>query len=190
VRPGDAGGAQPVSPSDASGGDPVPPGDAADSVPVVPVGATLVSDGDTGSFTFQRHRFPIVGAHTFGTGAAAFGGGRGHQGQDVFAECGTPIVAARGGRVKVKQYEGRAGNYVVIDGAATSVDFAYMHLRDEALADEGDRVHTGQLIGFVGDTGRADGCHLHFEMWTEPGWYAGGTPFDPLPELRAWDALS
>jgi len=190
VPPGDAGGSVPARPGDASGGDPVPPGDASGSVPVVPVGGTLVSDGDTGSFTFQRHRFPIVGAHTFGTGAAAFGGGRGHQGQDVFAECGTPIVAARGGRVKVKQYEGRAGNYVVIDGAATGVDFAYMHLRDEALVDEGDRVRTGQLIGFVGDTGRADGCHLHFEMWTGPGWYAGGAPFDPLPELRAWDALS
>ena len=47
-----------------------------------------------GSFLFQRNIFPIRGAHTFGTGAAAFGGGRGHQGQDVFAECGTPLVAA------------------------------------------------------------------------------------------------
>jgi murein DD-endopeptidase MepM/ murein hydrolase activator NlpD len=42
----------------------------------------------------------------------------------------------------------------------------------------------------VGDTGRASGCHLHFEEWTAPGWYAGGKPFDPLPDLRAWDAQS
>ena len=40
--------------------------------------------------------------HTMGTGAAAFGGGRGHQGQDIFAKCGTPLVAARGGRREVQ----------------------------------------------------------------------------------------
>jgi murein DD-endopeptidase MepM/ murein hydrolase activator NlpD len=94
----------------------------------------------------------------------------------VFAACGTPVVAARGGRVAVKQYEGRAGNHVVIDGAATGVDYAYMHLCDAALVEVGYRVRTGQLIGFVGSTGRASGCHLHFEMWSGPGWYAGGAP--------------
>jgi hypothetical protein len=145
---------------------------------------------EAGSFTFLRNRFPIVGAHTFGTGAAAFGGGRGHQGQDVFAECGTPIVAARGGEVSVKQYEGRAGHYVVIHGAGTDVDYVYMHLRDAALVDKGDRVRTGTLIGYVGDSGRADGCHLHFELWSGPGWYKGGAAFDPLGELEASDAQS
>jgi len=70
----------------------------------------------------------FLGAHKYGTGTAAFGGGRGHQGQDVFAECGTPLVAARGGVVKFKQYHARAGYYVVIDGARTGTDYAYMHL--------------------------------------------------------------
>jgi murein DD-endopeptidase MepM/ murein hydrolase activator NlpD len=143
-----------------------------------------------GAFTFLGNRFPIVGAHRFGEGAARFGGGRGHQGQDVFATCGTPLVAARGGVVEFKQFQARAGNYLVIDGASTGVDFAYMHLRDPALVDKGDRVKTGQLIGYVGDTGDAQGCHLHFEQWTAPGWYRGGKPFDPLPDLRAWDAQS
>lgn len=143
-----------------------------------------------GEFTFLRYRFALVGAHDYGEGAAAFGGGRGHQGQDVFAECGTPIVAARGGVVKFKQFQSAAGNYVVIDGARTGVDFGYMHLREAAIVDEGDRVKTGQPIGFVGATGRASGCHLHFEEWTAPGWYDGGNAFDPLPDLRAWDAQS
>ena len=71
--------------------------------------------------------------------------------------------------MKFKRYQSRAGNYLVIDGERTSYDYAYMHLRDAALVDQGDRVHTGQLIGFVGDTGRADGCHLHFEVWTGAG---------------------
>ena len=84
-----------------------------------------------GSFLFQRHIFPIRGPHDFGTGAAAFGGGRGHQGQDVFAACGTPLVAARGGIVKFKQLPvARAGNYLVIDGDGTGYDYAYMHLRE------------------------------------------------------------
>ena len=143
-----------------------------------------------GGFTFLPYRFPIVGTHRYGIGAARFGGGRGHQGQDVFARCGTPLVAARGGTVQFKQYHARAGNYLVIDGAETGADFAYMHMRDPALPDEGDRVRTGQLIGYVGDTGDASGCHLHFEMWKAPGWYSGGSPFDPLPDLRAWDAQS
>jgi murein DD-endopeptidase MepM/ murein hydrolase activator NlpD len=143
-----------------------------------------------GSFTFLRHRFPIAGAHEYGAGGARFGGGRGHQGEDVFAACGTPVVAARAGRVTFKQYEGRAGHYVVIDGDRTAVDYTYMHLRDAALVDTGDRVRTGELIGYVGNTGRASACHLHFEMWSRPGWYDGGAPFDPLPALHAWDATS
>jgi hypothetical protein len=143
-----------------------------------------------GSFLFQRHIFPIRGPHTFGTGAAAFGGGRGHQGQDVFAKCGTPLVAARGGRVKFKQYHSAAGHYIVIDGGGTGYDYAYMHLREAALVDQGDHVYTGQPIGFVGDTGRAYGCHLHMEVWKAPGWYSGGSPVDPLPLMTAWDKAS
>ncbi len=92
--------------------------------------------------------------------------------------------------MQFKQYHGRAGHYLVIDGAETGVDFTYMHLRDAALVDEGDSVKTGQLLGYVGNTGVADGCHLHFEQWSGPGWYAGGSAFDPLPDLHAWDATS
>jgi murein DD-endopeptidase MepM/ murein hydrolase activator NlpD len=152
--------------------------------------AEAIAPDDPGAFRFVRYRFPLLGAHYFGVGAARFGGGRGHQGQDVFADCGTPIVAARGGVVKFKRFQSAAGNYLVIDGARTSVDFAYMHLREAAIVDEGDRVRTGEPIGFVGDTGHADGCHLHFEEWSAPGWYDGGSPYDPLPDLRAWDAES
>jgi len=142
------------------------------------------------TFELLDHQFPIRGAHRYGTGAGTFGGGRGHQGYDVFAACGTPLVAARGGRVKFEQFHSRAGHYLVIDGEQTEVDYAYMHLREAALVDEGDRVRTGQLIGYVGATGRASGCHLHLELWSAPGWYDGGRPVDPLPHLRAWDATS
>ena len=149
-----------------------------------------VSPGAPGAFTFLRHRFPLIGAHDYAEEQARFGGGRGHQGQDVFAACGTPVVAARGGKVEFAEYQSAAGNYLVIDGARTDVDSAYMHLREAALVVAGERVRTGQPIGFVGATGRASGCHLHFERWSGPGWYRGGAAFDPLPDLRAWDSHS
>jgi murein DD-endopeptidase MepM/ murein hydrolase activator NlpD len=149
-----------------------------------------VAPGAPGAFTFLRHRFPLIGRHDYAEQAARFGGGRGHQGQDVFAACGTPVVAARGGVVKFRDFQSAAGNYLVIDGARTDVDFAYMHLRETALVDAGERVRTGQPLGFVGATGRASGCHLHFEEWSAPGWYSGGSAFDPLPDLRAWDTQS
>ena len=145
---------------------------------------------DPAEIQFLQHAFPVRGPHYFGEFAARFGGGRGHQGQDVFAACDTPLVAARGGVVKFKQYHSRAGHYIVVDGERTAVDYLYAHLRSAALVDEGERIRTGQPIGYVGKSGNASGCHLHFEMWTGPGWYAGGSPFDPLPSLLDWDRNS
>jgi murein DD-endopeptidase MepM/ murein hydrolase activator NlpD len=149
----------------------------------------LVAD----SFRFLDHKFPVRGRHDYGQGVAGFGAGRAghrHQGHDVFATCGTPVVAARGGVVRWKAFHSRAGNYVVVDGDGTDTDYAYMHLQAPALAGKGEHVATGQRLGHVGDTGAATGCHLHFELWSGPGWYEGGRPFDPLPSLRAWDAQS
>jgi murein DD-endopeptidase MepM/ murein hydrolase activator NlpD len=157
------------------------------------VRAVSAQSGDApnpAAFRFLRNEFPIRGPHGYGEFAARFGGGRGHQGQDVFAACGTPLVAARGGKVEFKQYHARAGHYIVVDGERTGVDYTYMHLRAPALVDAGDRVRTGQLIGYVGRTGDATACHLHFEMWTAPGWYDGGHAFDPLPSLLTWDKMS
>jgi len=142
-------------------------------------------------FDFMPYVFPIVGPHSFASGAGRFGAPRGgyrHQGQDVMSPCGTPLVAARGGIVKFQAFQSRAGNYVVIDGDGTGYDTVYMHLRDAALVKRGQHVATGQLIGYVGRTGDATACHLHFELWTPPGWYTGGHPVDPLPSLQRWDA--
>ena len=145
------------------------------------------------AFDLYDHIFPIRGPHDFGGAGARFGSRRAghvHQGHDTFAKCGTRLVAARGGRVKFKQYHTLAGNYIVIDGDGTDVDYVYMHLDQPSPFSAGDRVYTGQTIGAVGDTGDAVGCHLHMELWTGPGWYDGGHPFDPLPSLKAWDSWS
>ena len=143
--------------------------------------------------TTDDHVFPIAGKYDFGGSGADFGSGRAghsHQGHDVFARCGVPLVAARGGKVQFEQYHAAGGHYIVIDGDNTKVDYAYMHLESASPFDRGDRVKTGQRIGSVGDSGNARGCHLHFEMWAAPGWYQGGHPFDPLRALKAWDSWS
>ncbi len=146
-----------------------------------------------GSFSFLSDIFPVRGNHSYGGSSSRFGAGRAghrHQGQDVSAACGTPLVAARGGRVRWRASQSAAGNYVVIDGAGTSLDTVYMHLTAPALVKKGQTVYTGQRIGYVGATGDAQGCHLHFEIWSG-GWYqSGGHPIDPLGYLRAWDRVS
>ena len=149
--------------------------------------------GARDAFDLYDNVFPIRGRHAYGGSAGRFGAGRGgrsHQGQDVFANCGTRLVAARGGTIKYAGYQGLAGNYVVIDGSGTGEDYAYMHMAQPSPFRTGDRVYTGQTIGLVGDTGDAQGCHLHFELWSAPGWYSGGRPHDPLSSLQTWDGWS
>ena len=107
-------------------------------------------------------------------------------GHDVFAACGTPLVAIADATVLMARWQDRAGNYVVLqlpDGQS----HAYMHLQSPSPLRRGAAVRAGQEVGRVGDTGRASGCHLHFEQWTAPGWYQGGRAVDPLPLLRGLD---
>jgi len=155
--------------------------------------AATASEAPSLSFTFYAYEFPILGPHEFGMGAGRFGAARAghtHQGQDVMAECGLPLVAARGGTVQYAGYQGAAGNYIVIDGKGTGFDFMYAHLAEPSPLHSGEAVRTGQPIGIVGETGDATACHLHFEIWTAPGWYEGGSPIDPLPYLEKWDSYS
>ena len=150
------------------------------------------TDPQRDAFDLYSHIFPVRGRHDYGGSGAQYGAGRGgrsHQGHDVFAKCGKKLVAARAGRVQYSGYHGAAGNYIVIDGTATNVDYAYMHLAEPSPFREGDKVSTGQRIGAVGETGNAHGCHLHFELW-RGGWYEGGSAFDPEPSLRLWDTWS
>jgi murein DD-endopeptidase MepM/ murein hydrolase activator NlpD len=143
--------------------------------------------GAAAGFSLHGHIFPLRGKHEYGDG---LGGGRGHQGQDVFAKCGTKIVAARGGRVQTADYQSAAGYYVVIDGVKTGNDYMYAHMEKRGRPADGSRVHTGEVIGYESDTGDASGCHLHFELWSAPGWYEGGHVLNPTKALKKWDKYS
>ena len=142
------------------------------------------------SFWLVHDVFPIAGPHTYGQGFGVQRTGHTHEGQDVMADCGLPLVATQAGKVKFAGSQALAGNYVVLSAADGSADYVYMHLRDPALVKKGDPVVAGQPIGFVGRTGDATACHLHFEMWPAPGWYTGGSAVDPLPSLKAWDVAA
>ncbi|MFM8520184.1 MAG: M23 family metallopeptidase [Solirubrobacterales bacterium] len=148
-------------------------------------------DGPASGLSFQLYGFvfPVPAPHTYGDG---IGAGRGHQGVDVLADCGKPLLAARGGRVYWNDYQASgAGHYLVINLAGTGgQSHVYMHLTEPSPLRKGTFVRTGQRIGTVGTTGRSTACHLHFEHWSAPGWYQGGTFLDPTSQLKAWDRYS
>lgn len=149
----------------------------------------------TRGFSFHWHVFPLIGQFTYGVSPdGRFGAprpGHTHQGQDIPAPTGTPVVAPRGGFVKVVSFQsGGAGNYIVLRGDGENLDYVFMHLRDGSVrVKEGQHVATGQQIAEVGSTGESTGPHLHFEIW-KGAWAQGGQPIDPLPFLRRWDAWS
>ena len=107
-----------------------------------------------------------------------------HEGFDVMAACGTPLVAVRGGRVRRAGYDPVLyGHYLLIHGEGERRSYFYSHLVRPAPVRRGQRLLTGRRVGAVGATGNARtvGCHLHFEIWVD------GDPIDPLPALRRWD---
>jgi len=136
--------------------------------------------------------FPVQGPYSFGGDDARFGAtrtGHAHQGQDVVAAEGTPIVSPRAGVVYWRAYQGDgAGHYLVVR-ADDGRDLVFMHLREGSLlVEKGAQVAAGQRIADVGNTGRSFGAHLHFEIWPGGWWAKGSKPIDPRPQLDAWAA--
>lgn len=137
------------------------------------------------AFDLHGFMFPIRGKVTFGAG---LGDGRGHQGHDLMARCGTKLVSARGGVVVESRFQSAAGNFIAIRPDAPGVgDQVYMHMQRKSPFRKGDRVYTGQQIGQVGTTGRSSACHLHFEQWTGEVWRS--RPVEMMDELRAWSRV-
>ena len=107
-----------------------------------------------------------------------------HQGTDVFASRGTPVLSATTGVVtKIGAMTAVGGNSVrVTSGDGTYLYYAHLDGFADGIRD-GALVETGTTLGYVGSTGNAEGGapHLHFEI--HPG---GGGPVPPLPYLDAW----
>jgi murein DD-endopeptidase MepM/ murein hydrolase activator NlpD len=131
--------------------------------------------------------FPVKGPSDFGEAAARFGAGRSghtHEGQDVFAPAGTPLVAVRDGVVVETGDDGGRGNYVALYSPQAHQTYVYLHMNEPSRVAAGHRVRAGRRLGSVGCTGSCFGDHLHFEVRRGRGTQA--SPIDPLPTLRRW----
>lgn len=92
----------------------------------------------------------------------SFTGEYNHQGVDIKAEKGSPVVSATAGTVTAAEFNKEMGNYIEIsDGAGTVSRYAHL---DEIFVSKGDKVGWNMVIGKVGQTGTATGPHLHFEI--------------------------
>jgi murein DD-endopeptidase MepM/ murein hydrolase activator NlpD len=92
-----------------------------------------------------------------------------HDGTDFGASCGSPIVASTAGVVLSAESSAAWGKRLVIDGGSTAwghLVTAYNHAEGYVVA-AGQRVDQGQLLGRVGSTGLATGCHLHLQVWLD-----------------------
>ena len=113
------------------------------------------------------------------TWGAPRGTGRSHEGQDIFAPKGTPVLSATRGFVYNIGENNLGGQTVSVIGAGGRV-YYYAHLDKYAPGlEEGDRVTPNTVLGYVGTTGNAQGTppHLHF------GIYTGSGAINPLPLL-------
>ena len=106
------------------------------------------------------------GRHDLGTAVNGFGGGRGHDGQDIFAGCGTRVVAARTGRIVEAATAGNEGNYVVME-ASDGRQQAYLHLLRPSLPHAGETASARASPSARWDRPETpEGRHLHFELWS------------------------
>jgi peptidoglycan LD-endopeptidase LytH len=122
---------------------------------------------------------PVAGPNSFvDSWGASRSGGRAHQGVDIMADYGTPIVAVTNGTITYSGWSDLGGNTLYLTGD-DGHGYYYMHNQHNYV--NGGRVQAGQQIASVGDTGNATGIpHLHWEY--HPG---GGSAVNPYPLAKS-----
>jgi biotin carboxyl carrier protein len=154
-----------------------------------PAPATTPTTPAIAPATSAAGTFPVQGPHSYGDGFGAPRKGYTHQGQDVLAALGTPVVAPLAGTIDTTGYQATAAGYYVVENAVDGHSFFFAHCAHASVAvTPGEAVAQGQQLCHVGQTGDATGPHLHFELWIG-GWRvdAASHPIDPLAQLKAWD---
>mgnify|MGYP002519456931 CR=1 FL=1 len=133
-------------------------------------GATSVPDTSGESWGYPTNYINFSSAYGWRK-HPVYGDMRFHHGVDLGAYQGTPIYAARSGTVTIASYDWSSGYWVNIshgDGFTSR----YLHMT-HYIVGVGDYVTAGQVIGYVGSTGKSTGAHLHFEV------RENGTPVQP-----------
>ncbi|MDR0283513.1 MAG: peptidoglycan DD-metalloendopeptidase family protein [Propionibacteriaceae bacterium] len=144
--------------------------------------AALARSGAAGGVSAAGLIAPTTGVISSGYGLRLhpiYGTWKFHDGLDIAAACGTPIVAAAAGTVALSSYSSGYGNRLVIDHGTVgghTLRTSYNHAQGYGVR-VGTTVAQGQVIGWVGTTGASTGCHLHFQTWVD------GSLTDPQPLL-------
>ena len=142
--------------------------------------------------------FPVVGTVSYTDDFGQPRAGGTHQGNDILAARHAPAVAVEAGTVKFWTTSAQAGCMLYLYGASGTT-YLYIHLNNDLTAHNdnqgscvagtsyapglksGARVAAGQLIGYVGDSGDANGIHPHLHFEVHPN---DGGAVDPYPYLR------
>lgn len=124
--------------------------------------------------------FPVAGPHAFSDSFGDPRRGHRHQGNDIFALKGTPVVAVVSGNIDATTTHG-GGKTIYLYGEDGNT-YIYMHLN--GYAQTSGHVSQGEVVGYVGNTGNARGgsSHLHFEIHPD-----GGRAIDPNTTLASAD---
>lgn len=156
--------------SDVSISQPVSTPSIKDTVPLSKPTSIVITESKAPSTVIAETSRQVETVNTFiwpiyGKIISSFGlrNGQLHKGIDIKASTGTPIRAVADGRVTESNKMNGYGNVIIIshDNEYTTL---YAH-NESNLVQEGDDVVQGQIIGTVGQTGRASTSHLHFEVW-------------------------
>lgn len=131
--------------------------------PAIAVPSRMPLDTFRASSSFGMRNHPVIG------------GLRAHKGIDLAAPTGTPIYATADGVVGKAEWFGAYGNFIAINHGA-ELETRFGHLSRMAVS-AGQRVRKGDLIGYVGSTGRSTGPHLHYEV------RVAGIAVDPTPYM-------
>ena len=127
----------------------------------IPSRAPLAAASTSSSYGMRTH--PVLG------------GMRAHKGIDLAAPTGTPVYATADGTVGRADWFSSYGLYVAIEHGS-DLETRYAHMSRLAVA-AGQHVNKGDIIGYVGTTGRSTGPHLHYEV------RVGGEAVNPIPYM-------
>lgn len=149
----------------------------------------------------ERIVFPVVGPSRYQDDFGAARAQGGHEGNDIMAERMQPAVAAEAGTVRLWTRSWRAGCMLYLHGKSGTT-YLYVHLNNDrsrkrndnratdcsrafapGLA-SGDKVRAGELVGYVGDSGDANGIHPHLHFELHPGGGGAVSPFRWLERAR------
>jgi hypothetical protein len=156
----------------------------------------VAAAGANAKSTVPALLFPVVGTVTYYDDFGEPRGGIRHQGNDLLGTKHTPVVAVEAGKVKYWTASSSAGCMLYLYGASGTM-YEYIHLNNDLTAKNDNRgacvegvayavpdgatVAVGQAVGYVGDSGDADGLHAHLHFEVHPG---GGRAVDPFPYLK------